>query len=111
MTDLSDLPAEIRTDARIDPTGEVSWSDSGAEAAINALTATGYVVLGVDVRFYDSAARFYEIQWSSFEPDASKAQVANVEDSRQRALEALARIEALPTPDDTVERRVLVSWQ
>jgi hypothetical protein len=111
MTVLSDLPAEVRADARIDQNGEVSWSDSAAAAAINALTATGRVVLGLDVRFYDSTGRFYEIPWSSFEPDVSRTPFANAESSRQAALAALGRIDELERPDDTVERRVLVTWQ
>lgn len=110
MADLTALPAELQADARIDPNGEVSWSDSRAVAAVNALTTTQSVVLGVDVRFYDSAGRFYEIPWSSFDPDTSKIHTANVEASREAALEALARIDELQTPDDTVERRVLVTW-
>jgi hypothetical protein len=34
-----------------------------------------------------------------------------VEASRQDALEALARIDELETPTDTVERRVVVTWE
>lgn len=111
MADLSTLPAELQADARIEPNGEVSWSDSRSVAAVNALTASQSVVLGLDVRFYDSAGCFYEIPWSSFDPDTSKIRAENVEASREVALEALARIDELQTPDDTVERRVLVTWQ
>jgi hypothetical protein len=111
MADLSGLPTELQRDARSDPNGEVSWSDACAVAAVNELTDSGSVVLGLDVRFYDAAGRFYEIPWSSFEPDTSKAHAANVEASRQDALEALARIDELETPTDTVERRVVVTWE
>jgi hypothetical protein len=111
MTDLSALPVEIRAGARVHANGEVSWSDASAVAAVNGLADKGSVVLGVDVRFYDSAGRFYEIPWSSFDPDPSNARAANVEASRDDALEALARIDELETPADTVERRVLVTWE
>lgn len=111
MADLSGLPIDVQRDARVDPNGEASWSDAYAEAAVNALTDGESVVLGLDVRFYDSADRFYEIPWSSFEPDTSEGLAANVEASRQAALEALAGIDTLETPDGTVERRILVTWR
>lgn len=111
MSDLSRLPAELQRHARIDAKGEVSWSGLHAAAAIDALAATDAVVLGLDIRFYDSEGRFYEVPWSSFDPDSSTTRAANVEASRRAALEALARIDEAGRPDDTVERRILVTWQ
>jgi hypothetical protein len=96
--------------ARVDANGEVSWSDAVAAAAIKGLADTGAIVLGLDLRFYDANGRFYEIAWSSFEPVASKPAAANAANARDAALGRLAKIDEEPLPDDTVERRVLITW-
>jgi hypothetical protein len=111
VPDLSALSAGLQRDARVDPNGEVSWSDSCAAAAVRELTDNGSLVLGLDIRLYDATGHFYEIPWSSFEPDPSKVDGENLEASRDDALKALARIDTLETPEDTVERRVLVTCQ
>jgi CHASE2 domain-containing sensor protein len=108
--DLSALPKDMQAAARIDANGEVSWPDSAAAAAISALADTGALVLGLDVRFYDADDRFYEIAWSSFDPDRSKPSATNRSDARDAALARLANIDELELPDDTVERRVLITW-
>jgi hypothetical protein len=109
--DISDLPKELRAAARVHPNGEVSWPDGTAAAAITGLAESGAIVLGLDVRYYDTNDRCYEIAWSSFEPDASKPANANAADARDAALERLGRIDDQEPPDDTVERRVLITWQ
>jgi hypothetical protein len=55
--------------------------------------------------------RFYEVAWTSFEPDAEKPTALNAEEARLAALEAVDRVDELDVPEDTVERRVLVAWQ
>jgi hypothetical protein len=85
--------------------------DGTAAAAITGLAESGAIVLGLDVRYYDTNDRCYEIAWSSFEPDASKPANANAADARDAALERLGRIDDQEPPDDTVERRVLITWQ
>jgi hypothetical protein len=109
--DLSQLPKEVLASARIDANGEVSWPDNEASTAIDALAAAGLMVLGLDIRFYDADGRFYEVAWTSFEPDAEKPTALNAEEARLAALEAVDRVDELDVPEDTVERRVLVAWQ
>jgi hypothetical protein len=109
--DLSALAKDLQAAARVDPNGEVSWPDATAAAAINGLAESGAIVLGLDLRYYDANDIFYEIAWSSFEPDASKPAVANAADARAAALERLAKIDEQEPPDDTVERRVLITWE
>jgi CHASE2 domain-containing sensor protein len=109
--DLSALPKAVQAAARVDANGEVSWPDSSAADAINALSDAGAVVLGLDLRFYDANDTFFEIAWSSFEPDASKPAAANEADAREAALGVLARIDEEEPPEDTVERRILVTWR
>jgi hypothetical protein len=104
--------------------GEVSWPDDRAGSAIEALTATGHIVLGLDVRFYFADGTFYEIPWSSFGPpthfffaDGTSREVpwdiseADVQAAMAHALDALSRIDELERPENAVERRVLVTWR
>jgi hypothetical protein len=101
--DLSALPTDVREAARVHANGEVSWPDRDAASAIEALTAAGHRVLGLDIRFYAGDGTFYEIPWSSSsDDDRNKAEAT--------ALEALSRIDDLEQPGDTVERLVLVTW-
>jgi hypothetical protein len=108
--DLSALPKDVQSAARVHANGEVSWPDSTAAIAISALADSGVIVLGLDLRYYDSNDTFYEIAWSSFEPNASKPTAANITDAREAALRRLAKIDEQDPPDDTVERRVLITW-
>jgi len=81
--DLSALANDLQAAARVDPNGEVSWPDATAAAAIKGLAESGAIVLGLDLRYYDANDTFYEIAWSSFEPDASKPADANAADARE----------------------------
>lgn len=108
---LSALPAQVAASALVETNGEVMWRDVDSVAAINALADAGLVILGLDVRFYDANNRFYEIAWSSFDPNPSKSDSANAVDAREAALERLAKIDEQDRPDDTVERRVLITWR
>jgi CHASE2 domain-containing sensor protein len=102
LVDISALPSDVRDAARIDANGEVSWPDEYAARAIEALTAAGHRLLGLDIRFYVTDGTFYEIAWSSSEASADEAKVD--------ALKALSRTDELERPDDAVERRVLITW-
>jgi hypothetical protein len=109
--DLSMLPQALQATARIDPNGEVSWPDDDAAMAIAALADAEAIVLGFDVRYYDADERFYELAWCSFEPDPSKPAAASAAAARDAALDALAKINENEPPEDTVERRVLITWR
>lgn len=96
VDDLAVLSDPLRTSARIDVNGEVSWHVREAPAVINELAEAGRVVLGLDMCDYDDGA-FVEIAWSDYngaDPDGAAA----------AALEALTR-EGLPGD------RVLITWQ
>src|SRR6266576_6703356 len=101
--DISALPADLQQAARVDSNGEVSWPDEDAARAIEALTAAGRRVLGLDIRFYFGDGTFYEIPWSSSDSQAIEA--------KADALDSLSRIDELERPEDAVERRVLITWQ
>jgi CHASE2 domain-containing sensor protein len=101
--DIRALPADLQHSARIDPNGEVSWPDGDAASAIDALTAAGHRVLGLDIRFYLEDGTFYEIAWSNSDSPAAEA--------RADALDALSRIDELERPENTAERRVLIIWE
>jgi CHASE2 domain-containing sensor protein len=103
LMEISALPAALQETARIDANGEVSWPDEDAASAIEALTAAGHRVLGLDVRFYLADGTFYEIPWSSSEAETLQA--------KAEALQALSRIDELERPGNAVERRVLVTWE
>lgn len=109
--DLSALPNDLQAAARVDPNGEVSWPDAMGAAAITSLADIGATVLGLDLRYYDANDRFYEIAWSSFEPDESKSAAANAAAAREAALERLAQIDQQESPEQTVERRILITWE
>ena len=84
--DLSALSHEVRRAARVDANGEVSWPNDYAGAAISELASAGEVVLGLDVRFYDAEGRFYEMPWSSHDPDRSESVAVNADAARIAAL-------------------------
>lgn len=97
---IDGLPSEIQAAARILANGEVMWPASCAADAVRALTAAQEVVLGLDVRDYDSDESFVEIAWSSFEPSGAD----DVAGGSEAALSALQRG---PLPDGWV----LVTWR
>lgn len=66
VSDLSFLTEDLQREARCDPNGEVSWPISQASAAIEALADSGRLVLGLDIRDYQSDGTFLEVPWSSY---------------------------------------------
>lgn len=133
LRDLSALPVNLQTAARIDTNGEASWLDSDAEAVLHGLADSGAVVLGLDIRFYSGDGRFMEIPWSSFGPavvvgsrtaqrprkrwfvrrrrrPVRRGVELNAKDALDAALAMLARIDEVEVPEDTVERRILITW-
>jgi PAS domain-containing protein len=110
-SDLSGLPAEVVETARVDDNGEVSWRDIDTGAALESLAEAGRVILGLDVRFYDADGKFYEIAWTAFRSDEKLDEASTVRRALDDARTGLARIDELEPPDDTVERRVLVTWR
>jgi hypothetical protein len=89
--DLTFLPQEVqRTARRITDGREVMWPRGEAPSAIEALATAGRIVLGLDLRRYDSDAAFVEAAWSSFEP-SSAPDSFNVEAARRTAMDGLQR--------------------
>ena len=95
--DLPVLSDAVRSRARVDPNGEVSWHVRDAPTVLRELAEAGRVVLGLDVRNYDDDGTFVEIAWSVYNG------VDPVE-ARESALEALARDEL---PGDWT----LITWR
>jgi hypothetical protein len=56
LRDLSGLSAAVRDAVRIDANGETSWPLRSVAAAINELSASGYVILGTDASVVAGAA-------------------------------------------------------
>ncbi len=81
---LGVLSDELRSLARVDPNGEVSWHVRDASAVLSELANAGRVVLGLDMRDYADDGTFLEIAWSVYNG------VDPVE-AREAALGALAR--------------------
>jgi hypothetical protein len=88
--DLSPFPPVVRDKAPV-RLGDVCWRTDDAEAAIRAIAATGYVVLGLDLQKLHTDGGVMELAWSNFEPDRQISYPVNVDASRRAALEALAR--------------------
>ena len=86
--DLGVLSHELRSHARVDPNGEVSWHVRDAPAVLGQLADAGRVVLGLDMRDYEDDGTFREIAWSVYEG-------SDPVEAREAALRALAR-EELP---------------
>ena len=82
--DLGVLSDELRSQARVDPNGEVSWHVRDAPAALSELAEAGRVVLGLDMRDYDDDGTFLEIAWSVYNG-------ADPVEAREAAAEALGR--------------------
>ncbi|MCG6566897.1 hypothetical protein [Tessaracoccus sp. ZS01] len=95
--DLGVLSDELRSNARVDTNGEVSWHVRDAPAVLSELAEAGRVVLGVDIRDYDEVGAFLEIAWSVYRG-------ADPVEAREAALSALAREEL---PGDWA----LITWQ
>jgi hypothetical protein len=96
VPDLTFLTEDLQRGARCDPNGEVSRPISQAPAAIEALAGSGRLVLGLDIRDYQSDGTFIDVPWSSYAgPD--------VEEARGFALSALSRGDL---PGDWV----LITW-
>ncbi|MCP2048982.1 UNVERIFIED_ORG: hypothetical protein J3D58_003054 [Paenarthrobacter nicotinovorans] len=66
VTDLSFLHPDLQNGALRDPNGEVSWPAPQASAVIEALADSGRLVLGLDVRDYQSDGTFIELPWWSY---------------------------------------------
>lgn len=66
VTDLSFLQPDLQSGARCDPNGEVSWPASQASAVIEALAGSGRLILGLDIRDYQSDGTFIEVPWWSY---------------------------------------------
>lgn len=64
--DLEVLSDDLRSKARVDPNGEVSWHVRDAPAALTQLADAGRVVLGLDIRDYDDHDSFVEVAWSVY---------------------------------------------
>jgi hypothetical protein len=95
--DLGVLSDELRSPARVDPNGEVSWHVRDAPAVLSELAGAGRVVLGLDLRDYDKDGTFVEIAWSIYAG-------ADAVEARDSALGALARDEL---PGDWA----LITWR
>ncbi len=104
LDDLAKLPMNGAMSARVDPDGEISWPMEIAERAIDALTAAGFVILGLNARRLDQD-RIVETVWSTFEPDDEDDDADNVARSRQAALETLTREET-----DEFGSWLLINW-
>jgi len=96
VPDLGFLTEDLQRGARCDPNGEVSWPISQAPAAIEALADSGWLVLGLDIRNYQSDGTFFEVPWSTYTG-------SDVEEARAFALSVLSRGDL---PGDWV----LITW-
>lgn len=67
---------------------------------IAALAAANRVVLGLDIRDYESDGSFVEIAWSSFDPNGT-------DDAHQASRAALDSLRSSPLSDGWV----LVTWR
>jgi len=97
--DLLRLPPLVAEAATVDENGEVWWTAQYGEAAINALADAGFVILGLDLREYDSAGHFIEVAWSDYRHTGLR----DVELGRAAALED-ALPDFLPRIGDDVAR-------
>lgn|GEM_PF-2041670 len=96
VPDLSFLTQDLQWRARCDPNGEVSWPVSQASAAIDALADSGRLVLGLDIRSYQSDGTFLEVPWSSYTG-------SDAEEARSFALSTLSQ-------GDLPGNWVLITW-
>jgi hypothetical protein len=87
--DLAVLPDEIRAAAHVFHNGEVAWPNEVAEAAINALAATGKLILGLDARTLYPDGGVMEIPASAWEEQPGESAADAIERARVEALEGL----------------------
>ena len=95
--DLGAFSDELRSKARVDANGEVSWHVRDAPAVLGELAEAGRVVLGLDMRDYNDEETFLEIAWGVYDG-------ADPAEAREAALGALARDEL---PGDWA----LITWR
>lgn len=81
------LPERVRSTARIDQNGEVSWPVECAAEAVNALADAGFVVLGLDARSYGDDGSIHETPWPALPNEADD----DIELGRSQAPAALDR--------------------
>ncbi|MCX8455983.1 hypothetical protein [Paenarthrobacter ureafaciens] len=96
VPDLPFLSDDLQRSARCDPNGEVSWPIFQASAAIEALAGSGRLILGLDIRDYQSDGTFIEVPWSSYTG-------SDVEEARVLALSVLDH-------GDLPGEWVLITW-
>lgn len=96
LADLSFLSDDLQNGARCDPNGEVSWPLFQASDAIEALAGSGRLILGLDIRDYQSDGTFIEVPWSSYTG-------SDVEEARVFALSVLNH-------EDLPGEWVLITW-
>jgi hypothetical protein len=94
---LGVLSDELRSQARVDSNGEVSWHVRAAPAVLTQLAETGRVVHGLDMRDYDADGSFLEIAWSVYDG-------SDPVEARESALRALAR-------DELPGHWALITWR
>ena len=95
--DLGALSDDLRSRARVDPDGEVSWHLRDVPGVLAELAGAGRVVLGLDVRDHEQDGTVREVAWSSYGG-------TDPVEAREAALAALARHDL---PGDWA----LVTWQ
>jgi len=103
-TELRSLSLEVQRTAQVNQNGEVEWPLRDARAAIDALAATGHLVLGLDLREYDDDGRFVELPWCVTTVDS-------VVGARDEARAALDRFDRDSLGLDPVRVSVLVTWR
>ena len=94
--DLEVLSSDLRASARVEGNGEVAWHVDDAPEVLRQLADANRVVLGLDIRDYDHAGRFFESALSAYNGE-------NPIDARNAALHALQRGDV---PGDWV----LITW-
>ena len=89
VADLSPLPEELRCAAGTFANGEVAWPLADAADILDALSAAGRIILGVDIRDFDVDGRFVEIARVDTQITGSSA--ADREAARACAVAGLGR--------------------
>ena len=100
---LAALPDAVREKAYVFDNGEVAWPNDAAEAAINALAATGQLVLGLDARTLFADGGVMEVPVSAWVREPNEGDEEAVERARQEALLALPLAQSEGT-------HVLITW-
>ena len=79
--DLAALPRPVRATARAFDNGEVAWPNENAEAAVNALAATGKRILGLDARTLYPDGGIVEIPISAWREEQGESRGEEIERS------------------------------